>query len=145
MQPKISLAARYHQKTLMVENNQSRRRPTSWSLSKLPVSGLYWKLFAWGSTFLLDPSGTTSLIAGKPREKLELLSLRFLPPFLFSSFFLLPTILLGLKLSLESTFSTCQYPISSLDYPYHLIHLPWISLQSGIATCLLWVQLQLLV
>ena len=78
LQPNISLGARHHHTTLRVENNQSRRRPTSWSLSKLPVSGLYWKLFAWGRTFLLDLPGTVGPIAGKTREKVVLLSLSFL-------------------------------------------------------------------
>ena len=103
MQPNTSLGERHHHITLRVENNQSRRRPTSWSLSKLPVSDLYWKLFARGNTFLLDPSGIAGPIAGKTREKVELLSLSFLPLFSFSYFFPLPTVLLGLKSSLEST------------------------------------------
>ena len=78
MQPNISLGARHHHTTLRVENNQSRRRPTSWSLSKLPVSDLYWKLFARGSTFLLDQPRTVGPIARKTREKVVLLSLIFL-------------------------------------------------------------------
>ena len=107
MQPNVPLGAKHHYTALRVKNNQSRRRPTSWSLSKLPVSDLYWKLFARGRTFLLDPSGTTGSIAGKTREKVELLLLSFLllPLFpFFSSFIPLPTVLLGLKSSLESTF-----------------------------------------
>ena len=85
MQPNIPLGARHYHTTLRVENNQSRRRPTSRSLSKHPISGLYLKLFARGSTFLLSPSGTADLIPEKPREKVELLSLSFLPLFSFSS------------------------------------------------------------
>ena len=85
MQPNIPLGARHNHTTLKVENNQSRRRPTSGSLSKLPVSSLYLKLFARGSAFLLAPPGTAGPIAGKLREKVELLSLSFLPLFSFSS------------------------------------------------------------
>ena len=83
MQPNTSLGSRHHHTTLRVENNQSRRRPTSWSLLKFHVFGLYWKLFARGNTFLLDRPGTADPIAGKTREKVELLSLSFLPLFLF--------------------------------------------------------------
>ena len=93
MEPNVPLGEKHHHTALRVENNQSRRRPTSWSLSKLPVSGLYWKLSVRGSTFILDPSGATSPIARKTREKVELLSLSFLllsffpflSPFLSSS------------------------------------------------------------
>ena len=93
MQPNVPLGAKHHLTALRVENNQSRRRPTSWSLSKLLVSGLYLKLSSWGSTFLLDPPGTAGPIAGKNTEKVELLSLSFillslfpfLCPFLSSS------------------------------------------------------------
>ena len=91
MQPNIPLGARHNHTTLKIENNQSRRRPTSWSLSKLPIFGQYWELFARGSTFLLAPPGTASPIAEKPREKVELLFLSFLPLFYFSSPLLHPT------------------------------------------------------
>ena len=91
MQPNIPLGARHHHTTLRVEGNQSRRIPTSWSLSKLPVSGLYLKLFTRGSTFLLAPPRATGPIARKHREKVELLSLIFLPFFSFSSLLLHPT------------------------------------------------------
>ena len=87
MQSNILLRARHHYIALKIEANQSRRRPTFWSLSKLPVSGLYWKLFARGSTFLLNLPGTAGPITGKPREKVELLSLSFLPLFSFPPFF----------------------------------------------------------
>ena len=85
MQPNIPLGARHHHTALRVENNQSRRRPTSRSLSKLPVSSLYLKLFSRGSTFLLAPPGTADPISKKPREKVELICLSFLPLFSFSS------------------------------------------------------------
>ena len=93
MQPNIPLRAKHHHTALRVENKQSRRRLTSWSLSKLPNSGLYLKLLARGSTFLLTLPGTVDLIAGKPKEKMEFLSLSFLllslfpflSPFLSSS------------------------------------------------------------
>ena len=117
MQPNTFLGARHHHTTLRVENNQSRRRPTSLSLSKLPVSGLYWKLFERGNTFLLDPPGTAGPIAEKTREKVELLSLSFLPLFSFLSFSPLPTVLLGLNSSLEG--NLCPH-VNTLDYlsPY---------------------------
>ena len=96
MQPNTSLGERHHHTTLKVENNQGRRRTTFWSLSKLPVSDLYWKLFAWGNTFFLDPLGIADPITPPPPPP---------PPFFFSllSFFPLPTVLLGLKSSLEGT------------------------------------------
>ena len=119
MQPNIPLGAKHHHIAIRVETNHSRRRPTSWSLSKLPISGLYWKLFARGSTFLLDLPGTTGLIAGKPREKVELLSLRFSPPFSLSLLSSLPTVLFGLKSSSESTFF-----LSHVNTPLA----PWITL-----------------
>ena len=130
MQPNIPLGARHHHTALMIENNRSRRRPTSWSLSKLPVSSFYRKLFAQGSTFLLDPLGTAGPIAGKPREKVELLSLSFLllSLFPFLSFFSSYLIVWSKVKFGEYFLATCQYPIGSLDYPFHLIHLPWISL-----------------
>ena len=137
MQPNIHLGARHYHITLRVENNKSRRRPTSRSLSKILVSGLYLKLFSRGNTFLLAPSGTTGLIFGKPREKVELLSLSFLPLFSFSSFFPSYRIVWSKVKFVEYFLATCQYPIGSFDYPYHLIYLPWISLQSCVATCLL--------
>ena len=93
MQPNIPLGARHHHTTLRVENNQSRRRTTSWSLSKLPVSSLYLKLFARGSTFLFASSESAGPIFGKTREKVELLSLSFLLLSLFLSFlFFLPNV-----------------------------------------------------
>ena len=111
MQPNVPLGAKHHHTALRVENNQSRRRPTSWSLSKLPVCGLYLKLLARGNTFLLDPSGTTDPIAEKPREKVELLSLSFLPLSLFPFlYFSLSPELFGLKSSLESTFCHMSVP-----------------------------------
>ena len=90
MQPNIPLGVRHNHTALKIENNQSRRRPTSWSLSKLPVSNLYLKLFARGSTFLLGPPGTAGPIARKPREKVDLLSLSFLLLSLFLSFLFFP-------------------------------------------------------
>ena len=103
MQPNTSLGARHYHTTLKVENNQSRKIPTSWSFSKLPVFGLYWKLFVQGNTFLLDLPGTVGSITEKTREKVELLSLSFLPLFSFLSFFPLPLLLLGINSSLEGT------------------------------------------
>ena len=88
---KHSLRARHNHTTLKVENNQSRRRPTSWGLLKLLVSVLYLKLFVRGNTFLLAHSGVVDPIAGKPREKVELLFLSFLPLYSFSSLSLHPT------------------------------------------------------
>ena len=145
MQPNTSLGARHHHTTLRVENNQSTRRPTSWSLSKLPVSGLYCKLSARGSTFLLDLQGTVGPIAGKTREKVELLSLSFLLLSLFP-FLSSPSSyrIVCLNSSGMSSLATCHSSIGSLDYPYHLIHLPWISIQSCVATCLSWVPLELM-
>ena len=64
-----------HHTTLRVENNQSRRRPTSWSLSKLPDSSLYLQLLSRGKTFPLVSPETDGPIVGKSREKVELLSL----------------------------------------------------------------------
>ena len=87
MQPNIPLGARHNHTALKVENNQSKRRPTSWILLKLPISGIYLKLSTRRSTFLLSPPRTASPIARKPREKLQLLSLSFLPLFSFFSFF----------------------------------------------------------
>ena len=145
MQPNIPLGARHNHTALKVENNQSKRRPTSRRLSKLLVSSLYLKLLAWGSTFLLASSGTTGPIAGKPREKVKLLSLSFLPLFSFSSFLSSYRIVWSKVKFGEYFLATCQYLIGSLDYPYHLIHLPWISLQSYVATSLLWVPLELFV
>ena len=143
MQSNISLGARHHHTTLRVENNQSRRRPTSWSLLKLSVSGPYLKLLARESTFLLDPSGTVGPIAGKTREKVELLSLSFLLLSLFPSFlpFCLPPELFSLNSSLESTFCHMSIPHWLLGLPLS----PWISLQSCVVTCLLWVPLKLFV
>ena len=86
MQPNIPLGARHHHTTLRVENNQIRRRPISWSLLKLPVSSLYLKLFARGSTFLFASSESAGPISGKTREKVKLLSLSFLLLSLFLSF-----------------------------------------------------------
>ena len=111
MQLNTSLGAGHHHTTLRVENNQSRRRPTSWSHRNSLFSVSIGNSLRGGNTFLLDLLGTASLIAGKTREKVELLSLNFLPPpppppppffFSFSSFYPLPTVLLGLKSSLES-------------------------------------------
>ena len=96
MQPNIPFGEKHHHTALRVETNQSRRRPTSWSLSKLPVFGLYLKLFARGSTFL------TKLFS--------LFSLSFLSS--------LPTVLFGLKSSLESTF------FFHMSTPHWLLGLP---------------------
>ena len=113
MQPNIPLGARHNHTTLKIENNQIWRRPTSWSLLKLPVSGLYLKLFARGNTFLLAPSRTAGPIAGKPRDKVELLYLSFLPLFSFSS---IPPV--GPRwLSLESTFCHMSIPHWLLGLP----------------------------
>ena len=54
---------------LGVENDQSRGRPTSWSLLKLPNSGLYLQLLSRGRTFPLASLGTYGPIVGKSREK----------------------------------------------------------------------------
>ena len=65
-----------HHTTLRVESNQSRRRPTSWSLSKLPDSGLYAKPLPRGGTLPLASLETDGPIAEKFREKVESLSLK---------------------------------------------------------------------
>ena len=145
MQPNIPLGARHNHTAIKVENKQSKRRPTSWSLSKLSISDIYLKLSTRRSPFLLAPPGTACPIAGKPKEKLQLLSLSFLPLFSFSSFFFSYRIIWSIVKFGEYFFATCQYPIGSLDYPYHLTPLPWISFQSCVATCLLWVLLELFV
>ena len=117
MKPNIPLGARHNHTTLKVENNQSRRRPTSRSLSKLPVSSLYLKLFARGSTFLLAPPGTACPITGKLREKVELLSLSFLSLLSFSSPpSSIPSVSLR-WLSLESTFCHMSIPHWFLGLP----------------------------
>ena len=102
MQPNIPLGGRHNHTTLKVENNQSRRRPTSRSLSKLPVSGLYLKLFVRaGKHFSSCSVGNrreTKREGGASLFKLSsslIFSFRFFP---------LPTELFGLKSSLESTF-----------------------------------------
>ena len=64
-----------HHTTLRVENNQSRRRPTFWSLSKLPDSGLHLQLLSRGNTFPLVSPKIDGPIIGKSREKVEPLSL----------------------------------------------------------------------
>ena len=152
MQPNIPLGARHNHTALKVENNQSRRRPTSWSLWKILDSGLYLYLLSRGRTFLLASPETDGPIILKSKEKIEPLSLLSSSlPFPFSLFpFLsfplssLPIELFGLKSSGMSSLATCHYPIVSLGFPYHFIHLPWISLQSCV-TCLLWVPLELFV
>ena len=120
MQPNISLRARHNHTTLKVEINQSRRRPTSQSLSKLPVSGLYLHLLSRGRTFPLASPKTDGPIIGKSREKVES-SLYFfsslLFPFLFSP---LPTDLFDLKSSGVWGVLSCH--VSS---PYYL---SWITL-----------------
>ena len=73
--PNIPLRADNHHTTLKVENNQSRKRPTSWSLSKLPDSSLYFQLLSRGRTFPLASPETYGPIVGKSREKVEPLSL----------------------------------------------------------------------
>ena len=79
-----------HHTTLRVENNQSRRRPTSWILSKLPNSGLYLQLLSRGRTFPLASPETYGPIVGKTREKVEPLSLtlplKYGLPYSLSSF-----------------------------------------------------------
>ena len=85
--PNIPLRADNHHTTLRVENNQSRRRPTSWSLSKLPDSGLYFQLLSRGRTFPLASSETYDPIVGKSREKVEPLSLTLPLKYGFPSFF----------------------------------------------------------
>ena len=75
-----------HHTTLRVESNQSRRRPTSWSLFKLLNSGLYAKPLSRGRTLPLAPPETIGPIVGKFREKVESLSIKlslFLPLFFF--------------------------------------------------------------
>ena len=64
-----------HHTTLRVENNQSMRRNTSWSLSKLSDSGLYLQHLSRGRTFPLTSSETYGPIVEKSREKVEPLSL----------------------------------------------------------------------
>ena len=64
-----------HHTTLRAESNQSRRRPTFWSLSKLPDSGLYLQLLSRGKTFPLSSPETDGSIVRKSREKVEPLSL----------------------------------------------------------------------
>ena len=102
-----------------------------------------------GSTFLLAPPKTAGPIVGKLIEKVELLSkaLSFFPsPFLSLFPPSLPIPPVGPRwVKLESTCCPCCHPIGSLDSPYHLIHLPWILIQSCVATCLLWVPLELFV
>ena len=71
----IPLGAKHHHMALRVENNQSRRRPTSWSLSKLPDSDLYLSLLSRGKTFPLFLSETDDPIFERSRKKVESLSL----------------------------------------------------------------------
>ena len=80
IQPNIPLRQENHHTTLGVENKQSRRRPTFWSLSKLPDSGLYLMLLSRGRTFPFASPETYGPIVGKSREKVEPLSLTL--PFL---------------------------------------------------------------
>ena len=122
MQPNVPLGAKHHPIALRVENNQIRKRPTSWSLSKLLFFGLYLKLSAWASTFLLDLPGTAGPITGKTREKVELLSLSFFfyPFFLSFNPFCLPPELFGLKSSLKSTFCHMSIPHWLLGLPLSL-------------------------
>ena len=98
-----------HHTTLRVENNQSRRRPTSWCLSKLPDSRLYLQLLSRGRTFPLASPGTYGPIVGKYREKVESLSLTH--PFIcFPFFFLwitLNRILKRRKLPPSFLYATC--------------------------------------
>ena len=91
MQPTIPLGARHNHTALKVENNQSRRKLTFWSLSKLPISGLYLHFLSRGRTFLLASLETDGPIVGKSREKVEPLSLLsssipFPFPFFLSSY-----------------------------------------------------------
>ena len=148
MQPNIPLGARHHHTALKIENNQSRRRPTSRSLLKLPVFGLYLQLLSRGKTFLLSSPETDGLIVRKSRENIEplsllssslLFSLSFIFPF-FSSY-----LIVWSKVKWNVFSCKCHSSIGSLGFPYHLIHVPWISLQSCVATCILWVSLDLFV
>ena len=148
MQPNIPLGEKHHHTTLKVENNQIRRRPTSRSLLKLLIFDLYLQLLSRGRTFPLTSSETDGSIVEKSREKVEPVSTFFFSPFfpfLYFPFFSLPIKFFGLKSSGMSSFATCHPPIGSLGFPYHLIHIPWISLQSCVVTCLLWVPLYLFV
>ena len=115
MQLNIPLGARHHYIALKMETNQSMRRPTSRSLLKLLVSGLYLKLFTRGSIFLLAPLGTVGPITKKPREKVELLFLRLL--ILSSLFFSSPYRIVWSKSSLESTFYHMSIPHWLLGLP----------------------------
>ena len=91
--PNIPFRADNHHTTLRVEDNQSRRRPTSSSLSKLPDSGLYFQLLSRGKTFPLASPETYGPIVGKSREKVEPLSLNL--PLKYSFYFSLSWITLN--------------------------------------------------
>ena len=107
-----------HHITLRVENNQSRRRPTSWSLSKLHDSGLYLQLLSQGRTFPLTSPETDGPIVGNSREKVKPLSLT-LPlknglPYSLSSFSLFLWITLNrtlkrMKLPPSFLHATCPF------------------------------------
>ena len=138
-----------HHTTLRVENNQSRRRHTSWSFSKLPDSSLYLQLLSRGKTFPLASSETDGLIIGKSREKVEPLSLTL--PLKYGLPFSLPFPLSPNQFG-EDTGQvrcplTCHLSNSKwlLGLPLSSYPLPWISLQSCVATCLFWVPLELFV
>ena len=127
-----------HHTTLRVENNQSRRRPTSWSLSKLPDSGLYFQLLSRGRTFPPSSPETYGPIVGKSREKVEPLSLtlplKYGLPYSLSSFSLflflwitLNRILTRRKLPLSFLHATC--PLLDFFFSLFLLYLgPSISL-----------------
>ena len=137
MKPNIPLGARHHYTTLKIETNQSRRRPTSQSLSKLPISSLYLQLLSRGRTFPLASLETDGLIIGKSREKVESLSL-LSSSLLFSILsFPLPTELFGLKSKVESLSqlsSSLLFSILSFPLPTELFGLK-SSGMSSLATC----------
>ena len=117
MQPNTLLGARHNHTALKVEDNQSRRIPTSQSLSKLPVSGLYLHLLSQRRPFPLASPETDGLIVENSREKVESLSLLSSSlPFPFLSFSL-STELFDLKSSGMSSLATCHPLIGSLGLP----------------------------
>ena len=127
------------------KNNRVGEDPSSWSLLKLPVFGLYSKLLLQGSTFPLASPENAGLIVGKFREKVELLYLKLSPLSLPFSLFLfsLSPLPVWSKMGQVGVYSLPRVitPLVPLDYPYHLIHLLWISLQSCGDTCLTWPHL----
>ena len=125
--------------------NQVGENPYLPKLMKLHNTGIHVQLLQWGSTLPLVSPGFDGSIAEKSREKVELLSLEFLIYlflFPFLSLFSLsfpPSNRLGQVGSRElSSHATCPILIGHLGFPYPLIHLPWISIHSQGAMCLLW-------